>query len=156
MFVMFVIIFSFMTMTESFLLDTNSSLTALTSKEFDQLLDMIMKEEKARHQLEHYVAILEDKYKEQDANIHNLTSENTQLKSKNKALEASVTSLTSSRKEMNREIQNLTTTIHTLQNDFKTYQNNVGANMSSIALAKKGRLKLFKRIFRKRDNAFLG
>ena len=132
-FMILLAVFTLLARTETFLQDTNSTSVALSLTEFDQLLRIIMKEEKALHQLEHYVGRLENNYKEQDININNLTGENTFLKSKDKALEVSVASFTVAKQEMEREIKNLTEIIHTLQNDFKLLK----TNMSRMVLDNK-------------------
>ena len=75
--------------TRCFLLDSpNSTFTALTSKEFDQLLDLVMQEQKSRYNLEHYVGILENKYHELETKFHDLSVANAGLLSSNKVLES--------------------------------------------------------------------
>ena len=95
------LVLSVLTFSSSFLLDTNSSFTALTSKEFDQLLDLIVDEKKSRYQLEHYVGILENKYKELEVSVNNLTAENLALLAKYKDSEQRVGLLENTIKELN-------------------------------------------------------
>lgn len=96
------VVLSGLTFSSSFLLDTNSSFTALTSKEFDQLLDLIVDEKKSRYQLEHYIGVLENKYKELEVSVHNLTA-------KYKDCEQRVGLLDSKLKQINISVHNITT-----------------------------------------------